>query len=291
MFKTIVLASDLSPAWDEIVACAGEFKALGCSRVILAHVISVKFMMGMEGKLRAEARPVLEVQKAILEAQGLEVTIETPTGLPAYSLNEVARCGGADLIVVGSHGRSLWREEVLGCVTCAVLHHGEYPVLLLNVKVKEGMAQGTCRIQATELLRHVLFPTDFSEIAARARTYVKHLALKGASRVTMLNALDVPGHEAYPPGYQEWAEAAARQLLEEWRHRLQQAGVQEVQASFDPGHPIPAILDVLRSQDISLIVMGTQGKGFIKEIFLGSVAHNISRLAPCPVLLIPPAGR
>ena len=39
MFKTIVLATDLSPAWNEIVACAGEFKALGCSRVILTYVI------------------------------------------------------------------------------------------------------------------------------------------------------------------------------------------------------------------------------------------------------------
>jgi nucleotide-binding universal stress UspA family protein len=37
--------------------------------------------------------------------------------------------------------------------------------------------------------------------------------------------------------------------------------------------------------------MGTQGKGFIKEIFLGSVAHNVSRLAACPVLLIPPESR
>jgi nucleotide-binding universal stress UspA family protein len=291
MFQTLVLATDLSPAWDEIVACAGEFQALGCSRVILTHVTGVKFMMGMEGKLRAEAWPKLEAQKANLEAQGLEVAIEMPNGLPAYSLNEVARGGGADLIVMGSHGQSLWREEVLGCVTCAVLHHAEYPVLLLKVKVKEGMAQGTCRLRATELLRHVLFPTDFSEIAARACTFLTYLASKGASRVTLLNALDVPGHEAYPPGYQEWAEAAARELLENWRQRLKQAGVQQVATHFDLSHPIPAILEVLKTQDISLIVMGTQGKGFIKEIFLGSVAHNVSRLAPCPVLLIPPALR
>jgi nucleotide-binding universal stress UspA family protein len=107
----------------------------------------------------------------------------------------------------------------------------------------------------------------------------------------LLNALDVPGHEAYPPGYQEWAEAAARQLLEDWRQRLRQAGVQEVQTHYDPGHPIPAILAVLKSHDISLIVMGTQGKGFIQEISLGSVAHNVSRLASCPVLLIPPESR
>ena len=61
----------------------------------------------------------------------------------------------------------------------------------------------------------------------------------------------------------------------------------EVEAIFNPGHPIPAILEILKAQDISLIVLGTQGKGFIKEIFLGSVAHTVARLAPCPVLLIP----
>ncbi len=292
MFKTIVLATDLSLAWDEIVACAGEFKALGCSQVILTYVISVKFMMGMEGKLKAEARPKLEAQKAILEAQGLKVAIEVPTGLPAYTLNEAARCQGAGLIVVGSHGQSLWREGVLGCVTCALLHHTDHPVLLLNVNIKEGLAAGTCRIQATALLRHVLFPTDFSEIARRACLYVEYLASKGARRVTLLNALDVPGRgETYPSGYQEIAVSVARNLLAQWKQRLLKAGVSEVHDRFEPGHPIPAILHVLESQDISLIVMGTQGKGFIKEIFLGSVAHNISRLAKCPVLLIPPASR
>jgi|WetSurMetagenome_2_1015567.scaffolds.fasta_scaffold24290_3 nucleotide-binding universal stress UspA family protein len=291
MFENVILATDLSPAWDEIVACAGELKALGCSRVILTHVITLKFLMGMEGMVEAEAWPKLEKQAAQLQAQGLQVDMEMPTGLPSSSLNEVARCRGADLIVVGSHGRSLWREEVLGCVTCAVLHHAACPVLLLNVKVKDGLKQGTCRLQATELLRHVLFPTDFSEIADRACTYVEFLAAKGANRVTMLNALDVPLHESYPPGYREWAEDAARQSLESWGQRLKQAGTAQLETRLDPGHPLPAILEVLKTQDISLIVMGTQGKGFIKEIFLGSVAHNVSRLAPCPVLLIPAASR
>ena len=98
-------------------------------------------------------------------------------------------------------------------------------------------------------------------------------------------------HDAYPPGYQEIAEGAARDLLEQWKQRLLKAGVPQVNDRFDPGHPLPAILQVLESQDISLIVMGTQGKGFIQEMFLGSVAHNVSRLARCPVLLIPPASR
>jgi nucleotide-binding universal stress UspA family protein len=291
MFNTIVLATDLSPAWDEIVACAGEFKALGCSQAILTYVISVKFMVGMEGMLQAAARPKLGAQQQQLEAQGLQVTVETPVGLPAHSLNDIACRYCADLIVVGSHGQSLWREGVLGCFTCAVLHNVQYPVLLLNVRLKSPGQPGSCEISRTEVLRHVLLPTDFSEISSRALEYVERLAAKGLCQVTVLNALDVPGGEAYPPGFQEIATGAGRDLLEQWKQRLLKAGVPVVHDRFDPGHPLPAILQVLESQDISLIVMGTQGKGFIKEIFLGSVAHNVSRLAPCPVLLIPPASR
>jgi nucleotide-binding universal stress UspA family protein len=292
VFEKIVLATDLSPAWNEIVACAGEFKALGCKQVILTYVISVKFMAGMEGILQSAARPQLEVQQRQLEAQGLQVTMEIPMGLPADSLNQVACRHGADLIVVGSHGQSLWREGVLGCFTCAMLHNAKYPVMLLNVKLLKPGQPGSCKISGAELLRHILFPTDFSAISSRALEYVERLAAKGLSQVTLLNALDVPGgEEAYPSGYQEIAAGAARDLLAQWTQRLRQAGIPSVKDHFDPGHPLPAILRVLESQDISLIVMGTQGKGFIQEIFLGSVAHNVSRLARCPVLLIPPVRR
>lgn len=291
MFKTIVLATDLSPAWDEIVGCAGEFKALGCKQVILAYVISVKFMAGMEGSLLAAARPRLEAQQQQLEAQGLNVTVETPVGLPADSLNDIACRYCADLIVVGSHGQSLWREGVLGCFTCAVLHNVQYPVLLLNVRLKMPGKPGSCEISHTEILRHVLLPTDFSEISLRALEYVERLAAQGLTQVTLLNALELPGEDAFPPGYQEFAVGGARDLLEQGKQRLLKAGIAVVHDRLDPGHPIPAILQVMKSEDISLIVMGTQGKGFIKEIFLGSVAHNVSRLAMCPVLLIPPASR
>jgi nucleotide-binding universal stress UspA family protein len=288
LFEKIVLATDLSPAWNEIVACAGEFKALGCKQVILTHVISVKFMAGMEGILQSTARPNLEVQQRQLEAQGLQVTVEIPMGLPGDSLNGIACRYGADLIVVGSHGQSLWREGVLGCFTCAVLHNARYPVLLLKVRLQKPGLPGSCQISSARVLRHVLLPTDFSAISSRALEYVERLAAKGLSQVTLLNALDVPGGEAYPPGYQETAAGAARDLLAQWKERLLKAGIPLVIDLFDPGHPLPAILQILDSQDISLIVMGTQGKGFIKEIFLGSVAHNVSRMATCPVLLIPP---
>ena len=38
---------------------------------------------------------------------------------------------------------------------------------------------------------------------------------------------------------------------------------------------------------IRLVVMGSQGHGFIKELFLGSVSHGVARLSDASVLLVP----
>lgn len=291
MFAKVVLAVDPSPAWEEIVACAGELRVLGARELILAHVLTVKFLGGLEASLKAEAEPWLERQKQKLSAQGFEVQVELVTGLPAYALNEVARRHGAQLLVLGPQKTARWQERLLGSVTSAVLHHAEFPLLLIKAQITEERPEGSCRLKATELLRHVLFPTDFSEIAERAGQVLEQLAPRGITRVTLVNALDVPGGEAYPPGFQEMAVAQAQSQLGAWEMRLRDAGILEVHPVFDPGHPLPAILRLLEEEDISLILMGTQGKGFIREIFLGSVAHNVARLAPCPLLLIPPAWR
>jgi len=36
-----------------------------------------------------------------------------------------------------------------------------------------------------------------------------------------------------------------------------------------------------------LVVMGSHGRGFIGELFVGSVSHNVARHAEAPVLLVP----
>jgi nucleotide-binding universal stress UspA family protein len=82
-------------------------------------------------------------------------------------------------------------------------------------------------------------------------------------------------------------EAPEYNSLEILKNRLEAAGIPRVETRVIPGHPFSVILDAMRRLDISLIAMGTQGRGFIEELFLGSVAHNISRVAACPLLLIP----
>ncbi len=242
---------------------------------------------GPEEDARAEAEPYLTMQARQLEAQGLEVVLETPVGLPGQSLNQVAQKHEATLIVLGTHGKSLWREGVLGSFSSAALHKASYPILLLPVRVSADRDAPHCLWRCQELLRHVLFPTDFSEIAAEALVVLELLASRGVARVTLLHALEVLLSEFLASNLHVAPEAPEYNSLEVLKNRLEAAGVPQVQARVTPGHPVAVIFAALESLDISLIVMGTQGRGFIEELFLGSVAHNISRMAACPLLLVP----
>ena len=133
----------------------------------------------------------------------------------------------------------------------------------------------------------MLFPTDFSEIAAEALLALELLARSGVARVTLLHALEVHLNELLAPNLTVAPEAPEYNSLEILKNRLEAAGVPQVRTRVTPGHPHSVILEAVRSLDISLIVMGAQGRGFLTELFLGSVAHNISRVAVCPILLIP----
>jgi nucleotide-binding universal stress UspA family protein len=261
-------------------------QSLGCSRAILTHVLTPGRFSEPQGETGVEAESYLKVQARQLQAQGLEVALETPTGPPGQSLNRVAQKHDASLMILGSHGKSLWREGILGSFSSAVLHQARYPVLLLPVRFSPQRQINYSLWQCTDLLRHVLFPTDFSEIAAEALVVLELLAPKGVGLVTLLHALKVSlGHLFTSP--RQVDQVPEYKSLEILRHRLEAAGVPEVRAQLTPGHPFSVILEAARTLDISLILMGTQGRGFIEELFLGSVAHNISRVADCPVLLIP----
>ncbi len=54
------------------------------------------------------------------------------------------------------------------------------------------------------------------------------------------------------------------------------------------GHPVVEILKVVESEDIDLIIMGTHGRSGLEHVIFGSVAENIVKKSPVPVLTINP---
>ena len=52
------------------------------------------------------------------------------------------------------------------------------------------------------------------------------------------------------------------------------------------GPPGEAIVDVARSEQVDLVVVGSHGRGAVGRFFVGSVSEHVVRHAPCPVLVV-----
>jgi nucleotide-binding universal stress UspA family protein len=288
MFSTILLATDLSPASDSVVDYAKTLRPLGCRRVVLAHVIYVKHMVGLSEALKEEASPKLDAQKMALEAEGFEVSVEMPVGVPGIELTRLAQELDCKAIVIGSHGHSLARSIALGCVPTDVVHRAEVPVLIVRLEILEEGEERCCRVVSTDILSHVLYATDFSDNAERAFRYVEEFARRGCKKMTLMHVQDISRIRPHLEHRLREFNEIDRSRLERMASRLRDLGVEEIDLQIPYGAPASEIVNYVQNACPSVVVMGIHGRGFIADIFVGSVAHNVARLSQSPVLLVPP---
>jgi nucleotide-binding universal stress UspA family protein len=60
----------------------------------------------------------------------------------------------------------------------------------------------------------------------------------------------------------------------------------EIHTEILEGSPAEAILDVAKTRDVDLIVMGSRGLGRLAGALLGSQSQKVVQHAPCPVLIV-----
>ncbi len=142
------------------------------------------------------------------------------------------------------------------------------------------------------VLKNVLVATDFSEPSVVAMAYGRDLARSyGASLLGRHVVEDVltrygPELGSLSPQVQADLEATARRDLEtaitdDDRRTLTVMSVVETHTNIPGG-----IVDYARRNQIDLIVVGTHGRGAMKQLLMGSVAERVVRTAPCPVLAV-----
>ncbi len=157
-------------------------------------------------------------------------------------------------------------------------------------------------------MRHILVPTDFSDTASAAMAHALALAGEG-DQVTLLHAvfterlteellgldaleyltrsMDLPPSQAeyIPSHYVDKIREVAQQKLNEVAKQLSASKANVVTVIVE-GRPSRQIVDFAAKNDVTLIVMGTHGRGPVAKAFLGSVAENVVRHAECPVMLV-----
>lgn len=137
--------------------------------------------------------------------------------------------------------------------------------------------------------KRILTPLDGSENAKRALDAAIALAQKCASDITAVFVLPFPAVQAYQPdrAAKEQIFKEAKGFLEDSKKSAESKGI-SLQYEILEGNPGSAIVDFSQSpkNKVDLIVMGSRGRGGLKEAFLGSVSHYVMHKSKVPVLVV-----
>ena len=141
--------------------------------------------------------------------------------------------------------------------------------------------------------RTILHPTDFSPGSAAAFDYACDLAREAGSRLIVLHAfgpaVPVAAEGVILSADLEELRTLAQRELDAIRPADPAVRVERV---VREGPTTQTILEAIEEFKPDLLVMGTHGRTGFRRLVLGSVAEEVLRKAPCPVLTVkaPPTG-
>jgi len=290
MYEKIVIASDLSEATNHVINCVQDLKKMGTREVILFHSLGLKYRYALQYDMTILAEPLLSEEEKLLKRLGFSVKVAIGTNGVVWELHRIVEEENASLVVIGTHGRGMAFDALLGGEAHKIMHAATFPLLIIRLHLAEGEDTPKCAADCLSLSKKILYVTDFSDTAQRAFTHLEKMVELGAKRVSLLHVQDrtrMTSIEKHLPRLLKEFNAIDTQRLELLKSSLVTKGAHEVDTLLKYGMPVDEILKVSREDDYSFILMGSQGRGYVKESFLGSVSNNVVRLASLPVLLIP----
>ena len=300
--ERLVLATDFSPAarlaLEHAVAIATRFQA----RLYIFHAIDVRDGGSQGNESLADDFYELTERRAREELEGLRARLGPPgvhtgpisivetvrIGSPSEEIVAFAEEKEADLVVVGTQGRSALARVFVGSVAESVVRRAPCPVL--SVRVPDGAAPPA----APPSLSRILCAVDSSASSRAALRASCDLADRFESEVVAVTVVDdylVSQATTLSPLD---AVALDTRFIEIARENLERC-IQEtvggrcgrgIRRRVEAGRPAEAIARAAEVEGASLVACGTHGRSGIARALFGSVAEKIVRIAPCPVLTV-----
>lgn len=208
------------------------------------------------------------------------------------SINSEISDWQADLVVVGSHGKSGIDELLLGSVSRKLLFTA--PCSVQIVKLPPYRVPPISK--ELESPENVLVPVDssrYSEIVIDSimelrwpksvKFMVLHVVRSWAYHIPSLSSIDATEVSAADKDSLE----NANKLVSKYATRIGDAGISKsITAKVVLGDPRKEILRYATDWPADLIVMGSHGRGTIMRNLLGSVSEAVSHRCWCPVQIV-----
>jgi nucleotide-binding universal stress UspA family protein len=156
------------------------------------------------------------------------------------------------------------------------------------------MAMTTLAVEKSITFKNILLATDFSEVSRQALTYAAAIARANNAQLFVVHVLPPepwipvpldPTPLSLDPGRRQ-----AKTFLRELAADTTLTGLRHTEI-VTRGLLWNALAELIEQEGIDLLVLGTHGRTGIKKLVLGSVAEELFRRAPCPVLTIGPGAK
>lgn len=146
------------------------------------------------------------------------------------------------------------------------------------------------------MFKHILIPTDGSDLARKAAVQGVALAKALGAKVTGFFAAPpatpivyrnhLPVGLAQPSEHEQLIEKAAAEYLGFVEQMAKEAGIPFVGLHKTDDYPAHAILECAGKSGCDLIVMGAHGHGGLRDVFMGNVAQKVANQAKIPVMTV-----
>lgn len=279
MFEKILVPTDFSSHAKKVVECIGQIP--GIKQVVLLSVISRSVITRVWDPV-AELKEVearLMEEKKLIDAPGVEVKVRAVSVLEGEIANAVQRVAeeeNVSLVAMGARGKSRIQSVLLGSVSRNALRFGDTHLLIMRYKVLDS---GEMEMYCDRIFSKVLFPTDFSQPAEVALSFLKNV--QGISELVLLNVVSTGETDEEI----EENQAAANKKIEEITRDLEKSGMKVIPKVL-VGHPVETIRTVAEEENVSLIAMSSQGAIAIKKGRIGSTAYDVANSVDKPVLIL-----
>jgi len=232
-------------------------------------------------RLLAEVRTLVE---AVHVTPPFAVRVEEAE-LAHEAIVAEAKALGADLLVLGSHGRSGFQQLFLGSVAEKVIRRAPCSTLVVPRRAAPVEAAGEVRF------KHILCPVDFSDSSLDAVASALGLALEADAQLTLLHVVEMP--QAISGTAEDLIVVQFTTAMEERAVTRLEALIPDdartyctVETAVVEGRAHREILRQASERDTDLIVMGVRGRGAIDRLVFGSTTHGVLHAARCPVLVV-----
>jgi nucleotide-binding universal stress UspA family protein len=277
--KRMLVTTDRSTRSNRVLAHASAFARACQAELAVLQVVNPRTVARRSPDVLQRSLAATKIQlertlmRAGVEGTALAGTLLAGEDVPAAILR-VAQEQGAQLIAMSSRGRGLTSRALFGSVATTVLSRSEMPVLTCGPNIDYPPAGPTYRI---------LFTSDCSPASEQVFARLAPLLESTSVEVSLLYV--------YMPtlgdrGEQFEVESARNRLQEVARHLPTSTQVSvTVETKSSIGGPAGVILGRAESIGANALALSTHGHSLRRDLLLGSVALEVCRTSPLPVIL------